>query len=365
MYCAECGESLNENAKFCFKCGAKQPEKEAAAEESAAANGSDAEKPEAALPSSKPSFVLPDMVEDSVKADSAVLSLGGRYIAIKKTIYHSLALMVGTSDELQIMDATTREISWSGNEKRISKLLAVSDNGLYLALARMMGENLNMSLLDVQDGVVSDVAVGVSKGGLVSFLGIALNKEWSGNAFFTEDSKRLAFRQEQAWKIANVPQGNELLSCNGDDKSWNLTLSHDGRYLAILSGIWDARTGSKLYDLDDEGCGAFSHDGKRIATASQSTIKIWDVANGNMLHQFDRQGVSEYEVSFMRFSPDDRAIVIGYNSNGLIQIFDSETGEMLKQLQGGTGGIEWVSYSADGQKLISYDGEHVKFWVQG
>ena len=130
MYCAECGESLNENAKFCFKCGAKQPEKEAAAEESAAANGSDAEKPEAALPSSKPSFVLPDMVEDSVKADSAVLSLGGRYIAIKKTIYHSLALMVGTSDELQIMDATTREISWSGNEKRISKLLAVSDNGL-------------------------------------------------------------------------------------------------------------------------------------------------------------------------------------------------------------------------------------------
>jgi len=367
VYCAECGESLNENAKFCSKCGAKQPDKEVVTEESAAANGSDAEKPEAALPSSKPSFVLPDMVEDSIKADSAVLSLGGRYLAIKKDDKHlSPSLFAITSDELQIVDASTGEKSWSGKKEQISNLLAVSDNGLYLALARMEGADLTISVLDVQDGAMKDVAVGVSKDRLASRLGAGYKKKkWFGNAFFSEDSKRLAFRREQAWKIANVPKGNELLSCNVEHKSRNLTLSHDGRYLAILSGIWDARTGSKLYDLDFEGCSAFTHDGRRIAAASQNTIKIWDVASGNMLHQFDRQGVSEYEVSFMRFSPDDRAIVIGYNSNGLIQIFDSETGEMLKQLQGGTSGIEWVSYSADGQKLISYDGEHVKFWVQG
>jgi len=33
MYCVECGESLNEGAKFCFKCGCKQPEKEIVVED--------------------------------------------------------------------------------------------------------------------------------------------------------------------------------------------------------------------------------------------------------------------------------------------------------------------------------------------
>jgi len=420
MFCAECGENLNENAKFCFKCGGKQPEKETPEE------ATEAESPKKKCAScdtdlqdnwilcpscgakvgknkpasvSKPASILPDMVETK----HAVISSNGKYLAVV------------VENELKIVDANTREVVGSAEWKEWKKIAAVSTDGIYVAL---LGETY--CVLNVQNGET------------ISFPKLGE----LGPAEFSHDCKRLAYVQHISRPddddednededveededgceneddgfgtrvfIVDLPNGNELLSIGIGRMPQALAYSPNGCYLTVgdsgmrLMGmgvvkVLNASTGDQLHALSSPSSHvAFSHDGKKIVTVEKGgVIKVWDAKNGKkLLECTERQDEFSTDTGIARFSPDGKFIVVGYQMGmgghllnfgkgifnmlssmagdsasfakkkiGLIQIFDAKTGKMLKHFKE-DGNIKWVSYSPDGKAIISYTGNQVKF----
>jgi WD40 repeat protein len=388
MFCTNCGQRLNDDARFCSGCGkplnqagndsvgqvTKPAEEETESEEKKQSFSSKLgleKKDDGGQEQNKPlvsADAIPDTIEDSIEVSSAAISLDGKYLAMRIEEEEEDS----SEYELQIMDTSSGKIvhsidwndEWDGGLS--SCIEAVSNDGIYAAIP----SSSYWYVLNVKTGNV------IEKNGHIS----------PGPAAFSGDCKKLAYvpeRNRECLYVISLPKGNELFSIEGEYFKF-LAYSPDGRYLATNSFkgiiIWDGRTGSKLHTLSDSddsssvlsipklfgGKGrvdssiAFSHDGKRIVTASgEKVIKIWDVKTGNLLLQFGKpQGNSK---SFVRFSPNDKAIVACYYDDGQIQIINSETGEILHQLNGGKY-IKWASYSSDGKKLISYSGDSVKIW---
>src|SRR5262249_50429269 len=110
---------------------------------------------------------------------------------------------------------------------------------------------------------------------------------------------------------------------------------------------------------------AFSPDGKRLATASNTLdqakdesgageIKIWDAQTGEELLALPGQ----YKwVSPLVFSPNGQQLAAGLW--GTISVWDSRTGENLLTLKVGTQSVHDLEFSADGTRLIgaSYENE--------
>ncbi len=96
-------------------------------------------------------------------------------------------------------------------------------------------------------------------------------------------------------------------------------------------------------------CGAaFSPDGRYLAAACKSaTIPLWDVQSGQLARELDGQGTVWTSVSF---SPDGQTLASG-GSNGAIQLWDVATGQRLKATKGPQDEISELVYSPDGQLL--------------
>jgi len=299
------------------------------------------------------SFVIPDTVDDSIEAHSAVISSDGKYVAFFD------------NDGIQIMDTQSKEMVHKVNESSFaSDVIAVSSSGNLIVKRRVLRE---YTLWDIQ------------KEEEISYMDCIF--PFPVLFSFSPDSKRLAYIlkiNDCALEVIKTQDGNRLLSINGKenvfDNAKSLAYSQDGRYLAVLSDetgfIFDARNGSEVYRLEnipDELLSRspriiFSHNGKHVLILLHNgLITIWDAQKRSMLLQIG-EVINEEECGAICLSPDDKIIVAGY-SNGIIRFHNTETGEQLKQLQSDKSAIEWLSYTPDGKTLISYTGGNIKFWV--
>jgi WD40 repeat protein/serine/threonine protein kinase len=160
-----------------------------------------------------------------------------------------------------------------------------------------------------------------------------------------------------------------------------VAFSRDGRHLASASGdgkvkLWNATRLDKKY-LDEKpeprhtlqalvpGPSvniAFSPDGKRLATGGEeNTVKIWDVQTGNDLRTLEGHNGDVYTVAF---SPDDEGRWIASGSeDSTVRIWDSRTGKLIHTFRGHTGLVSSLAFSPDGQKLYSGSRDKtVKVW---
>lgn len=194
------------------------------------------------------------------------------------------------------------------------------------------------------------------------------------------------------------------------DGIYGLDLSPDGSHMVTASDdgtakIWDTATGQELFSLtghigwvDDA---VFSPDGRLVATAGHDQmIKLWDAATGQELQSYaghndavlnlafspdgrllasagfelilfdliTGQSVGTYEGEIRRviLSPNGEKLATGDN-DGLVQVWDVETSQLLLNFPGHTGRIDALAFSPDGQLLAStgQDGT-VKVWdVEG
>jgi WD40 repeat protein len=143
-------------------------------------------------------------------------------------------------------------------------------------------------------------------------------------------------------------------------KPESLVYSRNEAFIALTSmsqgiSVWDAQAGEKLYHLDggkkSSAYGiAFSHDSSRIATISSEGITIAQAQTGKAISQIR---VSLPAPAVIQFGPDDKSIVCG-DANGVIQVFNAETGKLRRDITGNAGSIKWVAYSEDGTKLIYF-----------
>jgi WD40 repeat protein len=205
------------------------------------------------------------------------------------------------------------------------------------------------------------------------------------------------WRSDNLSLVSTVERGNQSKAA----------ISPDGQQIATPRSVWNAKTGEKIHDLDDQAdefapCAfspdgrflatakknqvrvwnaetyqelaplightnvvhaiACSHDGRRVATASKDrSIRIWDTETGRELLAMKGK-IWEWSRT-VAFSPDGGRIVSGADDDFAPRVYDAQTGEELLALRGHASWITSVAFSPDGRRIASagHDGM-VKLW---
>ncbi|MBY0521885.1 MAG: protein kinase [Gemmataceae bacterium] len=180
----------------------------------------------------------------------------------------------------------------------------------------------------------------------------------------------------QMWRLATGEKGREFKGHR--NRIRHVAFSHDGKRLASASDdktvrIWDTATGSTLHTLEaaEEPFVhvAFSHDDKQLAAASNiDTVRVWEVASGKPLHAFNGH-------SAVAFSPDDRLLATPAEGNDplaeagkgrSVKLWDLTNGQEVRALQGPHGHaqkVTTVAFRPDGALLATgSDDQTIKLW---
>src|SRR5262249_2043226 len=136
----------------------------------------------------------------------------------------------------------------------------------------------------------------------------------------------------------------------------HVTLSPDGRRVAMVTEertvqIWDTATQKELHALSPRDQAyelIFSADGNRLASRAGNGVTIWDAVSGSELMTLQRDATP----MSVAFRPDGERIAIGYKDDQVC-IWNLSTGKETLLLRGHTGRVDCLTYSADGQYLIS------------
>src|SRR5262249_11093751 len=173
-------------------------------------------------------------------------------------------------------------------------------------------------------------------------------------------------------RIAFFPDGHRLLVA-GNIEDAPGRVRHRLTILDTAQGLREAA----FDDAEDPGRGrpidgiAIRRDGRLVASASQSgRVEAWSVPEARSCFRYD-EPTSRFED--VAFSPDGRRLAAAgqvdsrlpngkaaprpeTEDNGLVLVFDLETGKILWRLGGvGTGLIRDLAFSPDGQTLATAD----------
>lgn len=130
------------------------------------------------------------------------------------------------------------------------------------------------------------------------------------------------------------------------------------------AAVWNPRTGSLLFTLEGHSApiksGCFSHDGKRIVTASNDrTVRIWEASNGHLVHVLIGH---KFVVQSAYFSPDDKHIVSA-SWDKTIKIWNAQSGDLERTLTGHSNSVLCATYSPNSKQIASASSDHtIMIW---
>ncbi|MET0645310.1 MAG: caspase family protein [Pyrinomonadaceae bacterium] len=169
-------------------------------------------------------------------------------------------------------------------------------------------------------------------------------------------------------------EGSEESGINYYEGTTAVAFSPDGRTVVTSNykalKVWDAENGKLLRTFinhtDWVYTVAFSADGARILSAGRDkTIKISDATTGRVLTSIKTaadDSKEDFIINAVTFAPGEKFIASG-DSDGKVKIWEVETGQKKKELDGDEHSVETVIYLASGSLLASggMDGA-VKLW---
>ena len=212
---------------------------------------------------------------------------------------------------------------------------------------------------------------------------------WVHDLAFSPDSKTLASTSEVEVRLWDAGTGalkhiiteairtNDHTQTTIEDRARieSIAFSRDGKTLVGAGAVglggqvylWDAGTGKRkkiVAEYKDNFLGhsfyaavAYSPDGKMLASAHKSEVRLWDVGTGML-----KQSLTGHMRSIFRiaFSPDSKTLASG-SLDRTVRLWDVETGWVKQTLTGYTSNVYNVVFSPDGKILASasYSGVHL------
>ena len=167
---------------------------------------------------------------------------------------------------------------------------------------------------------------------------------------------------------------------NGTIKLWNRNntkspvkiLSHPGKFTSVgfsptgellaSAGygtliLWDVASGKKINSLETSLREfAFSSDGHQLATV-RNEVKLWDIRNPKEITEVATLPFNEAErvnswACTVDISPDGKWVAAGY-ANGVINVWDLQTKQLVKTLKTLLLEMEFLKFSPDNKFLVS------------
>ncbi|MFW5691977.1 MAG: protein kinase domain-containing protein [Chloroflexota bacterium] len=189
------------------------------------------------------------------------------------------------------------------------------------------------------------------------------------------------------WLI-DLMSRSEIRTLTGHDEwVWGVDVSNDGRYAVSGAGVlvpesanpdfdhtvrlWDLSTGEEVLRLDPHETTIeavrFSTDGTLLATGGwDGQVILWSYESSDTgppaLEEINRLTFpapddTTVQVLNVAFDPTDSIIAAG-GSDGTVALWDTATGELLRQFGDHNGAVAGLEFSSDGMRLAtgSYDG---------
>jgi WD40 repeat protein len=190
---------------------------------------------------------------------------------------------------------------------------------------------------------------------------------------FSPDGKALAAGEWESGKVRvwDAGTGKEIRAWKGHDgRDTLVAFSADGKRLVTTAHdgtirLWDMADGTERWSFTLPGrrgvggdnliyyfqCAALSPDGKVLAAALDTTVRLWDVTTDKELHFLKWESQDSY-VGAVAFSPDGKTLLTG-SGDGRIRFWDVATGKMVRELPGRQEGIAGLFFTPDGKRIVS------------
>jgi len=127
--------------------------------------------------------------------------------------------------------------------------------------------------------------------------------------------------------------------------------------------FWETASGTTKNQAKPNGIAAVCADGSGIAIVWGASLYLIDPHTGETLREFLPKPLRP--IRSIAFAPDGSAVATA-GDKGVVQIWNPETGELVREVSGHTRSIRALAFSADSSTLISGGQDRtIRFWESG
>ncbi len=234
---------------------------------------------------------------------------------------------------------------------------ALSPDGRYvLGVADEDRSNIHLLLIELATGEVRQTYVG-HEGRIL-------------DAAFSPDGQQLITGSEDGTaRLWDVASGEQLHLLTHDSGVSAVGFSRDGRSVftgAYSAGVvyqWDAQSGENIQQFTASAAAIYhlivSLDGEHVIGGGNGGVTAWNIISGAQIWDYHGAGFS---VDIAALAPDGSVLATA-GTDGMLRLWNPETGEVLRQLKGFDAVPYSLDFSPDGSRLITNGGNNqLQLW---